>query len=101
MWLLAVGVGMVCGKTIIHGIVLSRWLRLKMFRADQVNIKQFRNFLTIVRAVVIFDFFRISQCALVTYIFSSFSYAFLKFTYCNSEVFRISTKYFEFFEFFE
>lgn len=36
MWLLAVGVGMVCGKTIIHGIVLSRWLRLKMFRADQV-----------------------------------------------------------------
>ena len=36
MWLLAVGVGMVCGKTIIHGIVLSRWLRLKMFRNDQV-----------------------------------------------------------------
>ena len=37
MWLLAVGVGMVFGKTIIHGILLSRFLRLKMFRADQVN----------------------------------------------------------------
>ena len=36
MWLLAVGVGMVFGKTIIHGILLSRFLRLKMFRADQV-----------------------------------------------------------------
>ena len=37
MWLLAVGVGMVFGKTIIHGILLSRFLRLKMFRADQVR----------------------------------------------------------------
>ena len=36
MWLLAVGCGMVVGKTIIHGMVLSRFLRLKMFRADQV-----------------------------------------------------------------
>ena len=36
MWLLAVGCGMVVGKIIIHGIILSRFLRLKMFRADQV-----------------------------------------------------------------
>lgn len=35
MWLLAVGCGMVVGKTIIHGMILSRFLRLKMFRADQ------------------------------------------------------------------
>ena len=38
MWLLAVGCGMVVGKTIIHGIIFSRFLRLKMFRADQVCI---------------------------------------------------------------
>ena len=37
MWLLAVGCGMVVGKTIIHGMLLSRFLRLKMFRADQVG----------------------------------------------------------------
>ena len=38
MWLLAVGCGMVVGKTIIHGMLLSRFLRLKMFRADQVTV---------------------------------------------------------------
>ena len=38
MWLLAVGCGMVVGKTIIHGMILSRFLRLKMFRADQVRL---------------------------------------------------------------
>ena len=41
MWLLAVGCGMVVGKIIIHGIILSRFLRLKMFRADQVRFKKF------------------------------------------------------------
>ena len=36
MWLLAVGCGMIVGKTLIHGIIFSRFMRLKMFRADQV-----------------------------------------------------------------
>ena len=46
MWLLAVGCGMVVGKTIIHGIIFSRFLRLKMFRADQVCIYPLRLFHT-------------------------------------------------------
>jgi hypothetical protein len=39
MWLLAIGCGMVVGKTVIHSMILSRFLRLKMFRADQVPIR--------------------------------------------------------------
>ena len=42
MWLLAVGCGMVVGKTIIHGMLLSRFLRLKMFRADQVHVNIYK-----------------------------------------------------------
>ncbi len=44
--MLAIGCGMVVGKTVIHSMILSRFLRLKMFRADQVykwffsNLKQ-------------------------------------------------------------
>lgn len=38
MWLLAIGCGLVVGKTIIHGMLLSRFLKLKMFRADQVGL---------------------------------------------------------------
>ena len=38
MWLLAVGCGMVVGKTLIHGVIFSRFMRLKMFRADQASI---------------------------------------------------------------
>lgn len=38
MWLLAIGCGLVVGKTLIHGIILSRFLRLKMFRANQVSM---------------------------------------------------------------
>lgn len=53
MWLLAVGVGMVCGKTIIHGIVLSRWLRLKMFRNDQGSWMV--QFLTVIIALYFFS----------------------------------------------
>ena len=37
MWLLAIGCGLIVGKTLIHGIILSRFLRLKMFRANQVG----------------------------------------------------------------
>ena len=37
MWLLAIGCGLIVGKTLIHGIILSRFLRLKMFRANQVR----------------------------------------------------------------
>jgi hypothetical protein len=36
MWLLAIGCGLIVGKTVIHGVILSRFFRLKMFRADQV-----------------------------------------------------------------
>ena len=43
MWLLAVGCGMVVGKIIVHGIILSRFLRLKMFRADQVLKQDLKN----------------------------------------------------------
>ncbi len=35
--MLAVVCGLVVGKTLIHGLILSRFLRLKMFRADQVR----------------------------------------------------------------
>ena len=35
--MLAIGCGMVVGKTVIHSMILSRFLRLKMFRADQVR----------------------------------------------------------------
>jgi hypothetical protein len=35
--MLAIGCGMVVGKTVIHSMILSRFLRLKMFRADQVT----------------------------------------------------------------
>ena len=48
--LLAVACGLVVGKTIIHGLLLSRFLRLKMFRADQVEGKVagfFSNFPTV------------------------------------------------------
>ena len=40
MWLLAVGCGLIVGKTLIHGLILSRFLRLKMFRANQVIIRE-------------------------------------------------------------
>jgi len=53
MWLLAVGVGMVFGKTIIHGILLSRFLRLKMFRADQGS--WFVQFLTVIISLYFFS----------------------------------------------
>jgi len=42
MWMLAIGCGMVVGKTIIHSMILSRFLRLKMFRADQACERFFR-----------------------------------------------------------
>ncbi len=35
MWLLAVVCGLIVGKTLIHGLLLSGFLRLKMFRDDQ------------------------------------------------------------------
>ncbi|KAJ8873828.1 hypothetical protein PR048_024664 [Dryococelus australis] len=38
MWLLAMMVGMVLGKLIIHGILFSQILRLKMFRDDQFRM---------------------------------------------------------------
>ena len=51
MWVLAVVCGLVVGKTIIHGILLSHFLRLKMFRADQVrrSFKLFRLLLQLFR----------------------------------------------------
>ncbi len=47
MWLLAVVCGLVVGKTLIHGLLLSRFLRLKMFRADQVGEKNDLRFPTL------------------------------------------------------
>lgn len=53
MWLLAVGCGMVVGKTLIHGIILSRFLRLKMFRADQGSWMV--QFLTVIVSLYLFS----------------------------------------------
>ena len=44
---------MVVGKTVIHGIVLSRFLRLKMFRADQGSWMV--QFLTVIVSLYLFS----------------------------------------------
>ncbi|XP_059080280.1 transmembrane protein 117-like isoform X2 [Tigriopus californicus] len=35
LWILAILCGLILGKTLIHGMILSHFLRLKMFRANQ------------------------------------------------------------------
>uniref|UniRef100_A0A0K2VA05 Transmembrane protein 117 n=3 Tax=Lepeophtheirus salmonis TaxID=72036 RepID=A0A0K2VA05_LEPSM len=53
MWMVAILCGMVVGKTIIHGIILRRCFRLKMFRADQGS--WMAQFLTIIISLFLFS----------------------------------------------
>ena len=75
MWLLAVGCGMVVGKTVIHGVILSRFLRLKMFRADQGSWMV--QFLTVIVSL---------------YLFSHAYNVLLVLTYNNSKDYTISSE---------